>query len=87
MPNGGTSGFSSRSSPNTLLEFLYVGNHGVHLPVSAQNINATQRQFLSTLPYRDVALNTAYTATTTNPFAGLLPNTSLNGSTVRWPLC
>jgi len=75
-------GFQQTLSPNTLLEFLYVGNHGVHLPTSARNINAMQRQFLSTLPNRDVALNTAYSATTTNPFAGLLPNTSLNSSTV-----
>ena len=75
-------GFQQTLTANTLLEFLYVGNHGVHLPTTARNINATQRQFLSTLPTRDAALNTVYSANTTNPFAGLLPNTSLNSSTV-----
>jgi len=75
-------GVEQTLTPNTLLEVLYVGNHGVHIPVYSHNLNGTERQYLSTLPYRDVALNSAYTVKVSNPMAGLLPGTSLNGSTV-----
>ncbi|HLK69131.1 MAG TPA: TonB-dependent receptor [Bryobacteraceae bacterium] len=68
---------------NTLLEVAYIGNHAVHLPITVTQLNGIPRQYLSTLPVRDAALNTSLTATVTNPFAGLLPNASnLNGSTV-----
>lgn len=70
-------------TPNTLVEALYVGNHGVHLPIATQNINAVESQYLSTKSTRDNALNTAYTAKVTNPFAGLLPGTSYNGATTQ----
>jgi hypothetical protein len=59
---------------STLLELLYVGNHGLHLPIATQNINATRAQFLTTAPFRNQALATQYATNVANPFAGLLPN-------------
>jgi hypothetical protein len=68
---------------NTMLEVAYIGNHSVHLPITVTQLNGIPRQYLSTLPVRDAAENTAMSATVTNPFQGLLPNSSsLNGSTV-----
>jgi hypothetical protein len=65
------------------VEALYVGNHSLHLPVGTQNINATLPQYLTTNPYRDSQLSTAYGTSVTNPYAGLLPNSaSCNGATV-----
>jgi hypothetical protein len=67
---------------NTLLEVAYIGNHSVHIPVTVTQVNGIPRQFLSTLPTRDATVNSALTGTVTNPFVGLLPNSSnLNGST------
>jgi hypothetical protein len=69
---------------STLLELLYVGNHSVHLPISSQNLNATERQYLTTSPYLDEALASAYGKSVSNPFKGLLPNSSsCNGSTTK----
>jgi hypothetical protein len=61
------------------VEAGYVGNHAVHLPVSVTQLNGIPRQYLSTLPVRDAAVNTALTASAANPFAGL--NTSQNTAT------
>lgn len=67
---------------NTLLEVDYIGNHSVHLPITVTQLNGIPRQYLSSLPVRDTAVNTALTATVPNPFQGLLPNSSSqNGST------
>jgi len=66
-------------TPALLVEAGYIGNHAVHLPVSVTQLNGIPRQYLSTLPTRDAAVNTALTASVANPFAGL--NTSLNTST------
>jgi hypothetical protein len=66
-------------TPTLLVEAGYVGNHAVHLPVSVTQLNGIPRQFLSTLPLRDAAVNTALTASVANPFSGL--NTSLNTTT------
>jgi Carboxypeptidase regulatory-like domain len=67
---------------NTLLEVAYIGNHSVHLPVTVTQLNGIPRQYLSTLPVRDAAVNTSLTSTVANPFVGLLPNSSnLNGAT------
>ncbi len=68
---------------STMLEVIYVGNHGVHLPVENQNINAIQKQFLSTNPYRDQALADVYGTSVPNPFyntLGASNTTSLNKS-------
>jgi hypothetical protein len=65
-----------------VLEVAYIGNHSVHLPI-AQQLDFIPRQYLSTLNTRDTATINALTGTVTNPFKGLLPNSSsLNGSTV-----
>jgi hypothetical protein len=67
-------------SPNTTLEVGYIGNHGVHLPTN-YNFGSLPAQYLSTLPYRDTATINALGAIVPNPFAGLLPGQSLNGTT------
>jgi hypothetical protein len=67
---------------STLVEFLYVGNHSLHLPIATQNLNATGLQYLTTSPYRNQGLSAAYGTSVANPYATLLPNGgSFNGST------
>ena len=67
---------------STLVEFIYQGNHSLHLPIGQQNINATKLQYLSTNPYRNQNLSANYGTAVANPFAGLLPNSaSYNGAT------
>jgi hypothetical protein len=66
---------------DTVLEVGYAGNHAVHLAVN-HNLNFIPNQFLSKSPVRDQATINALTANVANPFAGLLPGTTLNGSTV-----
>jgi len=75
-----TVGVQHAITPNTLIEVAYIGNHAVHLPVAFVQLNGIPRQFLSTLPRRDQTLITTLTASVPNPFAGLLPGTSLNGT-------
>jgi hypothetical protein len=64
------------------MEAGYVGNHTVHLPVN-RPLNFVPREFLSTSGVRDVAAINRMTANVVNPFAGLIPGTPLNASTVR----
>ena len=65
-----------------ILEVAYIGNRANHLPIETQ-LDYIPRQYLSTSLLRNAAINTELTATTTNPFLGLLPNSSaLNGKTV-----
>lgn len=76
-------GFQRSLTNSTMLEALYVGNHGVHLPISTQNLNATKLQYLTTAPYRNQDLSSAAGTSVTNPFKGLEPNSSnCNGSTI-----
>jgi Carboxypeptidase regulatory-like domain len=68
---------------STLVEILYQGNHSLHLPIASQNLNAVQKQYLSTTPYRNQSLSYDYANVVANPFSGLLPNGgSANSSTV-----
>lgn len=67
-------------TPNLLLELDYIGNHASNVPVQTTQINEIPAQYLSTLPTRDQTVINTLTATVANPFAGLLPGTSLNGS-------
>ena len=77
-----TLGVQQSLTPSTLVEVVYEGNHVLHLPVTTQNINATELQYLTTNPYRDQNLATALSTSVPNPFAGLLPlNGSNNGAT------
>ena len=76
-------GFQRSLTSSTMLEALYVGNHSLHLPVQTQNLNATMLPFLTTNPYRDEALATAYGVSVTNPFyqtLGASNTTGLNKS-------
>lgn len=77
-------GFQRSITNSTMFEALYVGNHGVHLPVAAQNLNAVQLPYLTTAPYRNQDLVGAEGTTVSNPFKGLEPNSSsCNGSTIQ----
>jgi len=62
------------------LEVAYIGNHAVHLTTS-YNFDSLPAKYLSTLPVRDTATINALGAIVANPFAGLLPGQTLNGST------
>jgi hypothetical protein len=53
----------------------------VNLPV-VQSTNNIPMQYLSTLPYRDTANETFLSTNVTNPFAGLLAGSTLNGAQV-----
>jgi hypothetical protein len=64
-----------------VLDVTYVGNRGTRLPISRQH-NPIPRSAYSTSPVRDQQ-NINYMSTQVkNPFAGLLPGTSLNGANV-----
>lgn len=74
-------GIQQELRKNLLVEVDYIGNHAVHLPVAATQLNVIPRQYLSSLPVRDQNLINQLTGTAPNPFAGLIPGTSLNTST------
>lgn len=69
-------------SKNTVVEAGYLGNRVVHLDIN-RAISFVPREFLSTSPVRDQATIDRLTGNVTNPFAGLLPGTNLNGTTVQ----
>jgi len=65
-----------------VLEVAYIGNRANHLPIVTQ-LDAIPRQYLSTSLLRNATIVSQLTATTANPFKGLLPNSSaMNGSTL-----
>ena len=68
-------------APDTTVEVGYIGNHSVHLATN-YNFGSLPAQYLSTSLVRDNATINALGALVTNPFSGLLPGTSLNGSTI-----
>ncbi len=76
-----------RQLTNQLMaEVLYVGNHGVHLPVGTHNVNAIEKQYMSTTPYFNYDLNKAYSTKIANPFLGTLGagnTTGLNTSSTE----
>jgi hypothetical protein len=67
---------------DSAVEVGYIGNHAVGLQVTDTQLNDIPAQYQSRLPTRDNGLISTLTASVHNPFAGLLPGTSLNGSTV-----
>jgi hypothetical protein len=77
-----TFGVQRAITNSTLLEVLYEGNHALHLPVN-NNINAIQRQYLTTAPYADSNLSNAVGTSVANPFSGLLTGgtSTYNGAT------
>ena len=66
---------------NAVFEAAYIGNHAVHLQFN-RSLDYLPVQYLSTLPYRDQPTIDYLSALVTNPYAGLIPGTSLNGATV-----
>ena len=64
-----------------LVEATYVGSHSQNVPI-LRDLNPIPAQYLSTSPVRDDATNNRLTQAVPNPFAGLLPGTTLNGATV-----
>lgn len=74
-------GFQRDLGAGWRLELTYVGSRGRNLPVTRE-LNGLLPQFLSTSRTRDTALEAFLSAQVPNPFAGLLPGTSLNGSTI-----
>jgi hypothetical protein len=67
-------------SKNMSLEVAYIGNHAVHLTTS-YNFDSLPAQYLSRSPVRDTATINALAAIVANPFSGLLPGQTLNGTT------
>lgn len=64
------------------VEANYVGSEGRDLAVR-RDINGTPRQYLSTLGYRDAAVETYLSANVANPYYNLMPGTSYNGKTIQ----
>jgi hypothetical protein len=64
-----------------LLEVGYLGTRSLKLMIPRE-LDAIPNQFLSTSPVRDQKTIDFLTANVPNPFAGLLPGTSLNGNTI-----
>jgi len=75
-------GFEHSLTPNTVLEVVYMGNHGVHLPVYVTQLNGIPRDYLSTLGVRDQPVITALTASVANPFSGLATSQNTSSATV-----
>jgi len=64
-----------------LLETGYVGSKAIRLLVNRE-MDAVPNQYLSTSPVRDQRTIDFLSANVSNPMAGLLPGTSLNGNTI-----
>jgi hypothetical protein len=65
-----------------MLQVGYIGNKQVHMTNTNDISKTPLLPFLSRSPTRDQATITALGAVVSNPFAGLLPGTNLNGSTL-----
>jgi hypothetical protein len=68
-------------SKDAMVELGYLANHSVHLAVDRQ-LNFVPAQFLSTSAVRDQATIDWLATPVANPFAGLIPGTSLDSKTV-----
>ena len=77
-----TAGMQQRLPAGMVLELSYQYNQARGLPIN-DNLNFVPASFLSTSPERDQATINRLTANVANPFAGLLPGTTLNGSTIQ----
>ena len=74
-------GIQRAFATNWLLDVSYVGERGTHLQTTRQ-LDGIPDQYLSTLTVRDQATINRLSAVVANPFAGLIPGTSLNNATV-----
>jgi hypothetical protein len=67
-----SAGFQQELPGRFVLDASYVGNRSTHLPIT-RSMSYVPRQFLSTLPYRDVATINFLSANFPSPFFGLNP--------------
>jgi len=67
---------------NTLLEVGYLGSHLNHLAVS-KSLDYVPASYLNVGQVRSASVISFLTASVANPFAGLLPGSSLNTTTVQ----
>ncbi len=67
-----------RLGRQALLEIAYVGNRANRLRVSRNSVDSVPQEYLSTLPYRDDALNSRLTRNVSNPYFGLFPGMGEN---------
>ncbi len=67
---------------NWVAAFTYMGSRGSHLPVARQ-FNNVPLEYMSTSRSRDAATETLLTQNVANPFAGLLPGSTINGATIQ----
>jgi hypothetical protein len=74
-------GIQRELTKDTVLEIVYMGNHGVHLPITYTQLNGLPRSVLSTSPVRDQATITTLTASVANPFNGLVTSGTPSGKT------
>ncbi|MGE5360693.1 MAG: carboxypeptidase regulatory-like domain-containing protein [Bacteroidales bacterium] len=65
-----------------VVAFTYIYSHGSDLPVARQT-NNIPTQYLSTSRYRDTAQEAYLSQNVSNPFAGLVPGSTMNGSMVQ----
>jgi hypothetical protein len=64
-----------------VVELMYMGSRGTNLPVTRE-INGLPLEWMSRSRVRDAAFESYISQNVANPFAGLLPGTGLNGSTI-----
>ena len=62
--------------------FTYLGSRGTNLPV-VQQVNNVPLEYLSTSRSFDSATSAVLTGNVPNPFAGLLPGSTINGANVQ----
>jgi hypothetical protein len=77
-------GFQRELPGGFVVGVAYVGNHGYDIEI-VRNINTLPNQYLSTDNSRTAAMNannSFLTGSVANPFAGLVPGTSLNNATI-----
>jgi hypothetical protein len=77
-------GFQRELPGGFVVDAAYVGNYGYDIEI-IRNINAMPNEYLSTDNSRTAAMNANnafLTGAVANPFAGLLPGTSLNNPTI-----
>ncbi|OFV80837.1 MAG: hypothetical protein A2Y78_08665 [Acidobacteria bacterium RBG_13_68_16] len=65
-----------------VVQLDYIGSQGRNLPVR-RDLNGLPKEYVSFNAERDTAQETYLTTNVTNPFKGLLPGTTLNGSTIQ----
>jgi len=75
-------GFQQELRGGFVAEASYLGNRGTRIEIN-RNLNALPNQYLSRSLFRDNATINNLTANVRNPFAGLLPGTTMNGTVVQ----